>query len=476
MAIRTYPSDFQVTELLTPEATRLLAEPPSDPSSGSKSPAKPARPITYHQWWRLDKVSLSTPEAIDRFARAARISSGSISYVGLKDKHAQTSQYISTPVAHKDLASPLPAALGSTAPVSKAEEDADDDADSSGEALSPSSAPTPTPQLASWSATPLARLPESLAAHHVAGNAFIITIRRLSTNDLRTITHRLNAFTANSNFALFTNYFGAQRFGSARHGEGFAAPLLVKGDYLGGLKLLLASPARKDTGPWRAFTRIAAEHWPSAEFIAGGTKTDHQQHFRSLVGKLPNIPEKRAVQALAQGESPRDAFGELPAFLQTMCVEAYQSWLWNEAARRTMHAAANSQANLIIADHDEFTPMAFLPASKVPASLLAITAPLPSPALPPSAPTDDLFLRSLHETLAAQGHAATELKLPGLRRPAFIENTRPLICRATDLAFDTHLDPSARQADATAKPHHAVLQFSLPRGSYATVLLRALGQ
>jgi tRNA pseudouridine13 synthase len=471
VAIRTFPSDFQVAEQLTPgvaarlegSASGVIDSKADLPDAGENGevpgkPARPGKPASFHQWWRLDKVSLSTPEAIERFAKKAKIPANAISYVGLKDKHAQTSQYISTPVAHKDLAGPMPGVIEDTGPAPA--EDAEEGTVAS-----------------SWKATPLSRLDVAIAAEHVTGNAFTITVRRLNIADVKLMEERLERLRIADGEVLFTNYFGAQRFGSARHGAGFAGPCLVKGDYLGALKLLIATPARKDTGAWRSFTRIAAEHWPSID--ATGAK-EAQAAFKRMLGKLPNVPEKRVVQALAQGSEARDAFTELPAFLQGMCVEAYQSWLWNEAACRVMREVGGSPERLMVADQDEFTTMVFAEGKRVSEGVAGCLAALPHPGLSEDIATGDgnsvMFVRALKGVLAEQGLGFGDLKLPGLRRPAFIENARPLMARASGVRWTPRLEGKAATKDATAKPHSAVLAFALPRGSYATVLLRALGQ
>ncbi len=69
------PEDFRVDEL-------PLYEP-----SGTGS----------HLWVRLEKRSLTTPELLQRVARAAGVSERDIGSAGMKDKHAVTTQWLSLP-------------------------------------------------------------------------------------------------------------------------------------------------------------------------------------------------------------------------------------------------------------------------------------------------------------------------------------------------------------------------------------------
>ena len=75
--------------------------------------------------------------------------------------------------------------------------------------------------------------------------------------------------------------------------------------------------------------------------------------------------------------------------------------------------------------------------------------------------------------LASEGIDLPQLRIPGLRRPFFGETPRPLLVRAErfDLTGATtdELTPSGKRLKRVAS-------FELPRGAYATVVLRALGQ
>ena len=81
MTIRRVPTDFRVEE----HADATFRE--------SMRPAADSR--TLHAIYRLEKTSLSTPEATARLAKALAIKPGDVAHAGLKDKHAFTIQHIS---------------------------------------------------------------------------------------------------------------------------------------------------------------------------------------------------------------------------------------------------------------------------------------------------------------------------------------------------------------------------------------------
>jgi tRNA pseudouridine13 synthase len=250
------------------------------------------------------------------------------------------------------------------------------------------------------------------------------------------------------------NYFGDQRFGSARHGQGFAARCLIRGDFEGALKLLIATPARKDSGKRRSFTRAAAGGWG----VGGGG------NWSQLLASLPRCPERRAVETLAAGGSFKDAFAALPNLTQVLAVEAYQSWLWNATARRL----AESLAGESLRTDDDFGEMVFPAAAAMPPPWTALRVPMLASTTRMEGPWAD----AAASVLAQEGLSLSDLRVPGLRRPAFGDAPRSLVVIAGSF------DVSPCEPDDLGRTGRLkrTLRFDLPRGAYATVVLRALGQ
>lgn len=425
MIIRRRPEDFQVTE---------------QPSQALRAALAPRwSSANAHAAYELRKTSLTTPEAIARLAKSLGIRPGVISYAGLKDKHAVTTQWVTLPVPSISAAAALPPQAGA----------------------------------ANWSANLIGFAPQPLAAAQIDANHFTIVIRRMQRRDFGLMQDRARLLTAPAGpdhpaSLLVVNYFGEQRFGSARHappgggaggagggggggreGEGFAAAHLVRAEFEQALKLLIATPARKDSGPWRTFTRLCATHWGD---------------WNLLLEKLPRRAECAPIEALAAGRSMRDAFAALPFFTQTMCVEAFQSHLWNRTAYALVHQITPKPFE---ADTDA-GPAAFPPARDVDPAWESLRVPM----LAPDTRLHEPWARHATQALANQGLTQQQLVIPGLRRPAFGEADRPLFIRAESFELVT---PEPDELSTGSALFKRTVSFTLPRGAYATVVLHALG-
>lgn len=421
MTIRRTPADFVVDELPAPGFVESLRTAPG--------------PEALHAVYRLHKSQLTTPHAGNLLAAELGVRHNAVSYAGLKDKHAETTQLVSVAVPTLADAALLRA-----------------------QASGPK-----------WSATRIGWAAAPIDASAISGNRFRIVVRGVSAPAAAEMDRRATLLAApDGGGLLVVNYFGAQRFGSARHGEGWIARSLIDGKFEHALKLAIATPSRKDTGVTRTFTRMLAGGWGKE----GG--------WSRLARELPRCPEKKAIERLAFMASRRDqpidergfreAFVALPYFLQQLYVEAYQSHLWNELARRM--AARIAAGQTLLKTDDEFGAMLFPPAAACAAApeMRNLNLPLPAPETQPAEPWGPDLLSILER----EGLTLERLKIPGLRRPFFGEAPRPLFVTAAAFALG---DP---EPDDLAGPHSKSMKrevrFDLPRGAYATVVLRALGQ
>ncbi|MDX2119019.1 MAG: tRNA pseudouridine(13) synthase TruD, partial [Planctomycetota bacterium] len=218
-------------------------------------------------------------------------------------------------------------------------------------------------------------------------------------------------------------------------------------------RLLIGTPARKDTGTRRTLTRACATHWGD---------------WKAIIANSQPHSERRAIETLAAGKSFRDAFAALPNFIQQLAIEAYQSSLWNRTvARMCRDAGLTKEAGSAIVADGICEELVFPDARALPSAWLGESVPM----LAPDVPLRGLWAAAARAELTADGLELDQLRLLGLRRPAFGTSLRPIVAKAESLAIDD------AEADVFAPKRLARrVRFTLPRGAYATVLLMALGQ
>ena len=415
--IKRTPADFQVEEILDTDLLQLT---------------QPSGPFALY---RLQKESLATPEAIGRIARALGIRSGTLAYAGLKDKHAKTIQHVTLKLD------------GEQAAPEKSTGDG-------------------------WTLERLGFVPRSITAADISRNRFHITLRNLTQQDSFDLDEAAKLLACGPETPVgdksapatdrrvpatslrIVNYFGDQRFGSARHGQGFIARHLIKEDFEGALRLAIATEARKDRMEQKKIKRLLVERWGK---------------WSEILPKLRPCPERKAIERLANSSGDfRAAFCALPYLLQQLSVYAYQSFLWNGIARRVIEKMCVPLGKVLAAD-DPFGEMLFPSAEATLPELIPLDIPLLAKKTVLLEPWKD----AAEAVLGEEGIAVTELEIPGVRRPFFGEEPRALFFTAQDF----HLARAERDESAdNPKRLKRSISFALPRGCYATVLLRALGQ
>ena len=141
------------------------------------------------------------------------------------------------------------------------------------------------------------------------GNRFTITIRNFEKNLRERFYKNLEVV---KNYG-FPNYFGEQRFGSIKSRDDFVLRYLLKGDFDGALKSYF-------------FGKSSVDFWG-----------DWKKLYRTLSPALEEY-EKDLIRGLIRGLPPEKAFRILPKNVRLMFNFAFQSFLWNEYLREYIEA------------------------------------------------------------------------------------------------------------------------------------------
>lgn len=407
MAIKTQPEDFVVEEELDSQYLEGVSP-------------RPGRFALY----AVRKTSLTTHEMLDRLAHRLKVPLEALSAAGLKDKQAITTQHVTLRV----------------------------DAD---RRLPPESIVAE-----SFSAKLIGYVADAIDSQAIDRNCFRIVVRARNAaaiDDMRDAAKRYATPNAAGSL-LVVNYFGNQRFGSARAGHGFIAAHLVRGEFEQAVKLAVATPHRKDERRVKAFKQRVADVWAS-------------RNWKAAVHDSPRVAERAAIDhLLRKPDDFRGAFGALPYFFQQLCVEAYQSLLWNRIATTLLIDRLGESGRLWVVD-DTYCQLVFPEIDAVRHDLRELNMPLPGRKTKLIEPWKSAAERVLAEERLENPAA---LRIPGMDKPWFGESPRQMFMRAAEV----HIGPT--KPDEAASPRErgvmTTVGFTLPRGGYATVLLRALGQ
>jgi tRNA pseudouridine13 synthase len=224
-----------------------------------------------HRVYRVKKRKRTSLEAAAVLAELAGCPASEVGLAGLKDRQGVTIQYMSVPVKK---------------PVWLDELD--------------------------LSIEPEGFADEQLESRHSQGNAFVVRLRGLTQSELTQVQPELEAVRAHG----VINYFGEQRFGNLRFGQGWIARELALGRHEKALEQLLCSPSDQDDDQHARFKhawRKCWGDWRRCRDIAGSAGAHH-----SVFEHLTKNPTDFA-----------GAFRYISSRLRLIHLYAWQSHLWN---------------------------------------------------------------------------------------------------------------------------------------------------
>jgi tRNA pseudouridine13 synthase len=384
MKLKQQPDDFQVEELtdLVPSPDGLFA------------------------FYRLIKTGWTTPDAVSALRRRWQLDRGRVSYGGLKDRHARTTQYLTVfrgprrKLTHQGIRVEY-----------------------------------------------LGQVEQPFTSQDIRANRFRLVLRALGAGAAEHAERGLEEVRRDG----VPNYFDDQRFGSVSAGE-FVARAMVQGRYEDALRLALAAPYEHDRAAAKKEKATLRGHWGDwpalKELLPRG-------HARSLVDYLRHHPDDF-----------RGALERLHPELRGLYLSAYQSHLWNRMLATWLreHVPPEQIVPVRLRLGDVPMPRGLDEARR--AELCALSLPLPSARV--ELPSDDPRAALMDAVLAEEGLRREEMKLKGFRKLFFSKGERAALCLPADLrgeAGEDELHPGRRKL---------VLAFDLPRGSYATLIVKRI--
>ncbi|CAG0988703.1 tRNA pseudouridine synthase D [Phycisphaerales bacterium] len=369
-----------------------------------------------HLYMLVQKRSLSTIDLLGILAQHFGVPKGAVGYAGLKDKHALTRQVVSVHIPGRTHAD-FPMLQHDNVQVLWAEMHTN-----------------------------------KLRPGHLSGNRFSIRIRGVRPTDVLTAQRVLSRLRS----AGVPNRVGEQRFG------------MLENNHLIGRALVLADfdmAARELLGPCAAYPELNQE----------ARRLFEDRRFKDAITRYPPgaRTEMSVLNSLSKGMTARAAFMRLDETVLRYYLSAFQSAVFNAVldARIAEGALGTLRAGDVAVKHANGA--AFLvddPTAADPATPQRLADFEISPSGPlwgasmlrAAGPADELELRELAATGVSPDHLRQfDLQargmLEGKRRPLRV----PLIDPEVEGGVDEH-GPYVRCA------------FELPRGSFATVVLREI--
>jgi tRNA pseudouridine13 synthase len=324
-----------------------------------------ARPDSFgpFAFYRLRKTGWTTPDALQIVCRKFDVAWARLSYGGLKDRHAETIQYLT--IDH-----------GPQRPMSHERMDL----------------------------TYLGQRREHYSSRNILANRFTITLRSLAADDVDPILQRC----AEVDRMGVPNYFDDQRFGSVTADGRFIGRELVRGNFEEALKLALVEPYEFDRSETKTEKQVLRDHWNDWPTCKAKLP---KGHARSLITYLCDHPTKF-----------KGAIERLRPELQGMYLSAYQSELWNRILSRWIMAnTTEAERGSVIQERGPMPiPLQLKPEVFEEWKQLSIPLPSPKAQLDPTTTLGQIF----YGVLIEEELTLKKLKVQGLDRPFFSRGER----------------------------------------------------
>ncbi len=344
MKLKYQPEDFRVEELplVTPDERGRFA------------------------FYRLRKRGMGTPEVLEAIRRRWNLAGAQIHYGGLKDRHAETVQYLTI-----------------------------------------LNGPNRVLRETSFALEPLGRLSHPYGPSHFRGNRFIVVLRDLTESESRNARRVLDQIPHDG----LPNYFDDQRFGSLGFGGDFIAEAWLKGDHERALFLAIAEATPMDRASTRKEKVLLREFW--GRWAEAKAALD-RSHARSLVTYLVDHPTDY-----------RGAFARLRRDLRSIYFSAYQSFLWNRILARLIEQVTRPDQRTLIDFKVGPLPLHRDLTTDQARTLTASRVPLPASRT--SLPEETLVREIALEVVRERGLEWNDLRVKHLKDVFFSKGSRPAL-------------------------------------------------
>lgn len=281
------------------------------------------------------------------------------------------------------------------------------------------------------------------------GNYFEITLRKISPHEKDGILRRLDEI----NRSGFPNYFDDQRFGSVQNPEEFLAERIIKKHYRGALKLYFTTAHPEDKREEKERKKKIEELWGN---------------WGEILPLCRKASEREIAKILSGGESKQNlvlAVNAIPKEELSMYFSAYQSYLWNKALEKLLM----NNIDGLVEVKGKIMNYYFYRSLGEPElqTFKDMQIPTVSYKIPRTAPEVDA---AVEQVLADRGVKPSDFNLKKIRKSFFKSFLRPAVVFPENIYAGPFEDDDIYPGHLKFK-----LKFTLPPGSFATMLLKSIG-
>lgn len=294
----------------------------------------------------------------------------------------------------------------------------------------------------------LGQVADAYSSKDIRANRFRIVLRDLADTQIDAVEQTV----AEIRQAGVPNYYDDQRFGSVSPGGQFIARLLVLGQWEDALRLALTAPYEHDRAGDKREKAILRQCWGD---------------WSACKERLPRSYSRDPADYLANHPGDfRGAVARLRPDLRSLYLSAYQSHLWNRLLARWLEQHCRPEQRVAVELRLGGAPMHRALDPDQQTALAALQLPLPSARLRLDA--DDTHTALVESVLAEEGLHLKQLQIKGIREMFFSKGERAGLCVPANLTCAIEADELHRGWQK------AILAFELPRGAYATLIVKRI--
>jgi tRNA pseudouridine13 synthase len=277
------------------------------------------------------------------------------------------------------------------------------------------------------------------------GNRFEIIARAVDKDEFLKIADNIR----NLSFGA-PNYYDDQRFGSVFNGK-FIAKEILKGNYEEVVKILLTSYTKSEKKQLKDLKRFIAKNWGNwdecLEYI--DKKQIRSKMFRNM------------VKSLTYENDFKKAFKYVDNRLKELFISAYQSYLWNECLKEFLKDVIPKE-NRIYVDYSCGT---FLFYENIEEELFCKLKEMDFPTIVSDVEYSDSEKRIIKAILKKERIKISDFEKLDFGKLKYTK--RPIISIPGDVNTGKF-----KSDELNSKKYKIDLEFSLKKGSYATIILK----